>query len=234
MPISRTLNQDFFKVWSPDMAYVLGFFAADGSMVRNNRGAHFIEFNITDRIVLEHIQRVTGSNHALTERKGDSRANPNWKPIYRLQIGSKSWFNDLVVLGLTQNKSKTLIFPPVPPEYLGPFVRGYFDGDGCVYFKQHWSAERERMIWIFLSMFTSGSKSFLESLHTRLKLYGVVGGRISKKERGYDLVFSRNDSLALYRLMYNTGFHTGPYLPRKQLLFVEAITTLYGSNAVRA
>ena len=28
MPISKTLNQDFFKTWSPEMAYVLGFFAA--------------------------------------------------------------------------------------------------------------------------------------------------------------------------------------------------------------
>lgn len=82
------------------MAYVLGFFTADGSMVRNKRGAHYIEFQITDREVLHDIQKVTGSSHAITERK----RSDGWKTIYRLQIGSKEWFSDLERLGLTQSK----------------------------------------------------------------------------------------------------------------------------------
>jgi len=44
MPIYKTKNENFFKKWTPEMAYVLGFFAADGSMVKNKRGACFIEF----------------------------------------------------------------------------------------------------------------------------------------------------------------------------------------------
>jgi hypothetical protein len=42
MPIHKKVNQDFFKKWSPEMAYILGFFTADGSMAKNKRGAHFI------------------------------------------------------------------------------------------------------------------------------------------------------------------------------------------------
>jgi hypothetical protein len=48
MPIYRAKNENFFKKWSPEMAYVLGFFTADGNMLKNKRGAHFIEFNTTD------------------------------------------------------------------------------------------------------------------------------------------------------------------------------------------
>lgn len=52
MAKKKTLNQDFFKEWNPTMAYVLGFFAADGNMIRTKRGGHFISFHITDKIVL--------------------------------------------------------------------------------------------------------------------------------------------------------------------------------------
>jgi hypothetical protein len=43
---------------------------------------------------------------------------------------------DLQRLGVTPRKSLTLQFPSadqVPPEFLGSFVRGYFEGDGCIY-----------------------------------------------------------------------------------------------------
>ena len=59
MPIFKTKNENFFKAWSPDMAYVLGFFAADGSMYRTNRGTYFIEFQITDKDLLLKIRETT-------------------------------------------------------------------------------------------------------------------------------------------------------------------------------
>ena len=223
MPMHRELNHDFFKKWSPEMAYVLGFFAADGSMIKNNRGAHFIEFTIIDRIVLEVIRSTIGSTHKIKTRE---RNKGVWKTQYRLQIGSKEWFKDLLQLGLTPNKSNTIKFPDVPKRYLGDFVRGYFDGDGCVYFRQHWSKEKGKKIWVFTTLFTSGSRIFLEDLHAILLKFGVKGGHISKKNRGYDLVFSRHDSLALYRLMYHTGKVTNMFLPRKRKKLEKAIKIL--------
>jgi hypothetical protein len=122
MPKARTLTNDFFKTWTPHMAYVLGYFAADGCMVKNARGAHFIEFTSTDRILLEHVQRAIGSNHCISERPTRKAAH---RSQYRLQIGSKAWFQDLQRLGFTPHKSTTLQFPNVPDKYLGHFVRGY-------------------------------------------------------------------------------------------------------------
>ena len=205
------------------MAYVLGFFAADGSMIRNKRGAHFIEFTITDRIVLEIIQKAVGSTHKIKRRE---RNKGVWKTQYRLQIGSKKWFADLLRLGFTPNKSSTLQFPEMPKKYVGDFVRGYFDGDGCVYFKQHWLKGRSRKIWVFVTLFTCGNRSFLEVLHARLLKFCIKGGRISNKNRGYDLVFSRHDSLALYRLMYHTVEVSNMFLPRKREKLERAIKIL--------
>jgi intein/homing endonuclease len=230
MPIHRELNQDFFKKWSPEMAYVLGFFAADGCMLENRRGGHFIEFNITDRVVLYRIRAVTGSNHKITKRP---IRNPKWKAIYRIQIGSNEWFKDLSRLGFTQHKSNTLRLPKVPQKYVGDFVRGYFDGDGCVYFKRLKYADRKYKRWVLLTLFTSGSKQFLESLWKVLERHGIQGGSLKKKTRGFELVFSHKNSLALCVLMYHTGIATGLYLPRKLTLLRKAIITLY-PNAVVA
>jgi len=68
------------------MAYVLGFFAADGSMVKNKRGAHFIDFHINDGELLDKIRLTLDSNHKISIQDG---RNKNWKSCYRLQIGSK-------------------------------------------------------------------------------------------------------------------------------------------------
>ena len=227
MPIVKTLDYDFFKAWSSDMAYVLGYFAADGSMLKNNRGAHFIEFTSIDRILLEQVQKVTGSNHKLKERSEGSRSKPEWQTSYRIQIGSKEWFTDLTALGFTQNKSLTLVFPRIPEEYLGHFVRGYFDGDGCAYLKEHFAKDRNKNRWIFRALFTSGSLFFLESLWQALKKKGIAGGHISgRPDRGYELVFSWRDSLALYRLTYHTAEASELFLPRKREKLEEAIQVL--------
>lgn len=223
MPIYRTLNHNFFATWSSDMAYVLGFFAADGSMLRNKRGAHFIEFNITDKIVIEIIRRVIGSNHKITTRN----KNPRHKPQYRLQLGSKKIFLDLERLGFTQAKSKKLRMPLIPRPFEADFIRGYFDGDGCIYFKRLKFADRKRPRWILQTVFTCGSKKFLFELQQMLKKYGVMGGSIRIKLRGFDLSLSHKDSIALYKFMYHTMPAAELYLPRKYKLFRKAIKVLY-------
>ncbi len=220
----RKLNQDFFKTWSPEMAYVLGFFAADGSMIRNNRGGHFIEFQIADQIILRAIRAAVGSNHKITKRIANL---PNRKTLYRLQIGSLEWFGDLSQLGFTQHKSNTLQFPDVPEIYVGDFVRGYFDGDGCIYFRKLQYADRKKMRLVLLALFTSGSRTFLVSLWECLKRYGVEGGSLKKKAHGFELVFSHRDSVALYRLMYHTANSADLRLPRKYRLFTKALKILY-------
>lgn len=223
MPIPRTLNQDFFKVWSPEMAYVLGYLAADGCMIKNRRGGYFIEFTSTDRILIENLRRVVGSNHHISER---IRRNPKWKTAYRLQVGSKAWFQDLSSLGFTARKSNDLVFPNVPTEYLGHFVRGYFDGDGCVYFNSLAFADRKNKRWILLLLFTSGSRGFLDSLKAILSEFGVKGGYVFEKSRGFDLRFSHKDSLAIYMMMYHTAPISDLYLPRKREKLERAIQVL--------
>ena len=223
MPVQRTLNKDFFKTWSSEMAYVLGYFAADGCMILNGRNSHYIEFTSTDKILIDIVQKAIVSNHKVSLR----RRGGNTKDAYRLQIGSKTWYEDLSSLGFISNKSNVMVFPSVPIKYLGHFARGYFDGDGCVYFKSHFAKDRNKNRWIFQTLFTSGSYSFLYSLLQELRHFGLYGGRISPKNKsGYDMVFSWKDSVALYHLMYHTAQVGTMFLPRKRQKFELALEVL--------
>lgn len=209
------------------MAYVLGYFAADGSMIRTSRGGYYIEFTTTDRSILTQLKSVIASNHTISKRP---LRNANWKPQYRLQLGSKAWFNDLEHLGFSSNKSNSMTFPHIPGELLADFVRGYFDGDGCVYCRQHFAKDRQKLRWVFAVRFTSGSERFLLSLLQRLHVHSICkGGFILQKhnKRGYELVFSHRDGLALSDFMYHNSSRI--YLRRKYITFQKAAKVLSGS-----
>lgn len=219
-----TFDRNFFMTWSREMAYVLGFLFADGYVFKNPRGSCFTCFCSTDKEIIENIRNALHSNHKIGIRVRDSRFLT--KPLYVLQIGSKDLFAHLRTFGIVQNKSLTIKFPRhVPKEFLGDFIRGYFDGDGNVYFKKLWVNARKKMRWIFSTRFTSGSRPFLAGLHHALK-GRMHGGAIHAKTRGHELVFSHRDSIALYNLMY----HDNPcqlFLKRKYDIFQQAIRTLY-------
>ena len=207
------------------MAYVLGFFAADGCMIKNNRGAHFIEFHITDKKLLFDIRMALGSNHKLSVRR---RKSPRHKASYRIQMGSKKMYDDLWALGLRPRKSLTLKMPATPEKYVGHFIRGYFDSDGCVYFKSLHFADRKNARYVLQSVFSCGTPGFLIDLISILRRKGVKGGSLKQKKRGNELALSHHDSIALYRIMYNTLDGSDIYLARKYRLFTRAIETLYG------
>ena len=216
MPIFKTKNENFFKKWSSEMAYVLGFFCADGSMTQNKRGACFIEFQITDEDLLEKIKTVLGSNHKITARKRD----PKFKTSYRLQIGSKAIFNDLINLGIVPQKSKILKFPKIPKKYLSDFVRGYFDGDGNVVVSQYNRKNRKSHKGrTMFAGFTSGSKNFLVGLQKCLQKHAFLGkGSLYFASKGHRLYYSVNDTKKLYSFMYRK-LKSDLFLIRKKRIF---------------
>lgn len=220
MPIFKTINENFFKAWSSDMAYVLGFFAADGSMYETRRGTHFIEFQITDKELLYSIRAAIGSDHKITERKGRKTTH---KELYRLQIGNKVIFRDLSVLGFTQAKSKTMTLPIIPRAYFGDFVRGYFDGDGHIFIGKYFRADRSKLKRVILSGFTSGSGLFLEQVYKQLKARGIKGGTLHYSSGGYRLAFSGADSRTLYGIMYS-GENKRLFLGRKRERFEKTFS----------
>jgi hypothetical protein len=215
VPIFRKINTEFFKKWSPEMAYILGFLFADGNIVHTKRNTWFWSLQITDKNILVKIKETINSSHKISCK----RKILNHKQLYRLQVGSKSMCADLISLGLAEQKSKTMIFPAVPDRYFSDFLRGYFDGDGGIWLGLK-NKKSVNKIYIVNSCFTSGSEKFLVSLQDELCKRGISGGSLVKKERGFDLKFSIKNTLILYKIMYNSGIRKNRlFLQRKKRIF---------------
>lgn len=201
------------------MSYILGFLFADGNIIYTKRGTWFWALQITDKDILEEIKTIICSSHAISLKKKVE----NQKQTYRLQVGSKDMCADLIRLGLTERKSKTLLFPQVPKKYFPDFLRGYFDGDGGVWVGVK-NKHRKNKIHALATSFTSGSPDFLVSLRKILINYGISLGSFVKKERGYDLKYSIKDSLILYKIMYNGSCPL--FLKRKRDKFESYIKSM--------
>lgn len=224
MPIYRKVDINFFKIWSEEMAYVLGFFVADGNMIRGKRGNCYISFHITDREILEKIKKVLKSNHKIAIRMRSYRKKQ--KDGYRLQIGSKEMFSDLEKLGLTPNKSLTIQFPTIPRSYLSHFVRGYFDGDGHVGITTYRRADTRSKHFrtVFSCGFTSGSKDFLKGLHKALQKYaGLQSGSIYYSGGAWRLSFSILDTKKMFKFIYPQNSLGLLYLKRKKDKFKKVL-----------
>lgn len=208
------IDLNFFKTWSPESAYVLGFFAADGNMIKTKRGTHFISFHAADEELLKEIQRCMKSKHKLSLRHGITGN------LFRFQIGSKEMFFDLLKLGFTPYKTRRMKVPQMPRKYQQHFIRGYFDGDGNVW-SGYINKKRKNSSQVLQVAFTSCNKDFLKDLWDMLKTCGIEGGCIySPKNKNFSrLMFSTRDSLKVGEVMYNEASKL--FLARKKLRFQQ-------------
>lgn len=115
----------------------------------------------------------------------------------------------------------------MPWSFLGDFVRGYFDGDGCVSYGRYWQKSRQRFVKQLFVQFVSGSKIFLEKLHAVLQESGTVrGGHLGRHSRSFHLQYSGRDVLRLYVFLYPR--YRIPCLHRKQEKFQSALQFFLG------
>lgn len=191
------INQDFFKTWSHDMAYILGLWFADGCIYG---GKMFdITLHAKDKYILKKVAEKLAYDGPLIDYVDRQAARINFSCVVI--------YNDIVALGGTERKSLTVDFPDVPKEYLPDFIRGYFDGDGCIT-----RSKNNRVN----SSFACGSPAFINKLWTVLKEEaGVEGG--SYYEPGMQLQFGKRDTLRIGNYIY--GNNPEMFLLRKREKF---------------
>lgn len=201
MGIKYQVNSNFFKVWSPEMSYVLGFVAADGSLEDASylRGK-YLRICSSDMEILEKIKIVLNSKHKIVTIKPRDFIIDDNKYVsreqYMLRIGSHEIYNDLLGLGITPRKSKTINLPNVPFEFMAYFIRGYLDGDGCINLYK-----KKRRLSV---TFTSGSKLFLERLSKIISfVLGIKIHNVFRNKRAFQMKYSTKEAIALLRYIYS-------------------------------
>ena len=142
-------NKDYFSIIdTADKAYWLGFLYADGCITRffKNEKLRSMSLELTlckeDKNHLNKFLRCLDSNIPIKEKH--IKLNNNDYLAYKVVINCTKMCYDLIKLGCTPQKTFSLAFPnndQVPEKYIKDFIRGYFDGDGCIHIRNNGGIE---------------------------------------------------------------------------------------------
>lgn len=124
------LNETYFDdINDENKAYILGFICADG-YVNIKKGTVRIVLKRSDRDILEKINILLESSCPIKDesRKLKEKSfETSTLFIYSTKICKK-----LIEYGIDNKKTENLLFPNINLDLQNHFIRGYFDGDGCI------------------------------------------------------------------------------------------------------
>ena len=159
---------DYFKsIDTMEKAYWLGFIYADGYVSINektNSGYVGIELQASDVKHLKKFNKSISGNYPITFSDRECQLNDSEKKhkMCKIKISSINMANDLIANGAAIDKTYTMQLPKLNDKLMSHFIRGYFDGDGCLYI-----SKKNRI----RCQFDSVSNIFLEQL--RQYLYSI-------------------------------------------------------------
>lgn len=214
--VSRTsskykYNESFFiDIDTEEKAYWLGFMYADGYV--SARDCKF-ELGLKGDDI-GHVEKfrntiVPGKPVHLRKKDGSCRLNGTNKIVT----------TSLISKGCIPNKSKTLEFPTtdiVPEHLMRHFLRGFFDGDGCIHLD---SKDKGVASW------TCGSKSFTESLKKFLeRTLDISKTSISIHKGCFDYRHHGNSTTTVLQYLYDG---CSVYLDRKYAIYCRLTSSLH-------
>jgi hypothetical protein len=126
-------DEDYFEIInSEEKAYWLGFIYADGYISEAKYGKYFgIALSSVDKELLEKLKLHMKSTYNIKEYIQTSGYSNNTK-YCRYLVCSTKIVNDLKSHGVLAHKTNVLRAPNINYDLIKHFIRGYFDGDGCV------------------------------------------------------------------------------------------------------
>lgn len=182
----------FEKIDESWKAYFLGWLYSDGNIYRGS-GKNTVSLCIveSDREILDYFNnKIYGGVKPLNYRKAKVKKDTEYlcKPLYRFQIDSSKISDDLLKLGLVENKSLIKEYPKINPVFNSDFIQGYFEGNGSIATNRAYPNLKVRIF--------SGSEMFLNSISHILKNEITLDSKVVKiGENAYSLDFSKKENI---------------------------------------
>lgn len=200
---------DYFStVDTEDKAYFVGLLQADGCIYnpKNSQRQMKLTLKNEDLYILQTLKNNIGITSKLVDDK---------RGCSTLTVCSTGLCNDLEVLGVSSLKYTRNSMPTIDKDLLPHFIRGYFDGDGCVS-----SASKSRVIVNFVHP----NKTFIEYISSYLYENGICSGKITDRTTYYSLtVYGKSNILKFYNLIYTDS---KTLLTRKKLKYDNILEEL--------
>lgn len=211
------VNHNYFKIIdNEDKAYWLGFLYADGYVrIHKNKSGHLkLKLKISDKEHIEKFNKCLESNYLINEGKEKFKKNNKEYVSYFscLNIYNTELVSDLMNHGCLNNKTNKIRLPHLSDDLMNHFIRGYFDGDGCVY--RNKKSKNTYTVSIVSNFY------FIEELKTfllnKIKLNNNDITIINNKTYSIMNIQKYEASLKFYKYIYkNSNFH----LNRKKEIF---------------
>lgn len=205
------VNNDFFKIQSREMAYILGLLGSDGCVARN-KNVVYIELQRQDKEILEKINTILENERPISDYV-TGRGYENSKMYFY----SSEIKKDLAKYNIIPNKTydKQYKFPELLEEkYYFDYFRGLFDGDGCI------KSTNPTITW----QIDTSSKDIANKICEYLNRYGIEVKISVLPKTNIDIYrvycYNKKNCRKIFELLYN---NTDLYLKRKYLKFVELL-----------
>lgn len=199
---NRIFNEDYFnKIDNPNNSYWLGFIYADGWICYNTDLGNYelgIELQKSDRYHLEKFNKELGNVHKIID-KHQEKIIANYHKISitdssTIRIYSKKIVEDLIKHNVVINKTTNPLFPKIE-DYFYDFLRGYIDGDGCIYV----NVDKK----YYIVHITSANPEVLKYIKKRVyDEHKIVSNIYKEKDRKYRINFNGNNGKKLLDLIY--------------------------------
>jgi hypothetical protein len=219
-----SIDESFFAtIDSHVKAQILGFLFADGCLQVKESGAGVLVVTLAqaDDAYLQWISDTLQSDRPIARRRTRASNGKTYGAV-SFVTNNPVIVRDLQRVGMTPRKSLTLQFPSpaqVPVEFIGSFIRGYFEGDGCAYLsKPTTKCRTKRAKACFV-----GSWDFITALQRVLAERGIKSTTFVKTSRSGVRFLTMeintlDDVMRFYDLIYA---HAEYRMERKYAKFVE-------------
>ena len=224
--IRKKFNEDYFEVIdTPEKAYFLGFIFADGCLIDNPKEYRYklnIKIHNKDEDILKKFISLLDSEVEIWRS--------NHREISEIGFSSKKMINDLKKIGLHPNKTYTISYPKIDENLERHFLRGYFDGDGCIRIK----TDKRDGSQIGDMRLVGGSVEMLNSINERMNfLFGTKKNTLyGPKDKNYKFLgwASMSDIEKIYKGFYEDSNY---FLYRKKETFDDVINIIKDKKKYR-
>ena len=188
------------EILPENLWYIVGYIVADGNLSKSGRHITIVSKDV------EHLVKIKSALKIDSKVGMYARGGSKDKKYGRLQFSNVNFYRWLESINIGPNKS--LIQGPVDLdfEYVGDFIRGVIDGDGCIRTWKHSSNGLDQ----WYTSITSASLDLITWLKNLIESTYHIKGRlhttlVSRKNPIYRIKFGKLASQVLFQKIYYGG-----------------------------
>lgn len=168
----HNIDEHFFdSINNEEKAYWLGFLMADGCVYHgSDKKSYRLQINLAEKDVkcLERFNQALSSDYEIKSVNVKESKTGKIHDVVQLKINCTSLCLSLIKHGVVPRKSLICQAPSIDPKLIPHYVRGYFDGDGCI------TKDTHRNKWSIKIIGTRSTLEFFQEHFDKHKISSAI------------------------------------------------------------